>query len=142
MDADTRAFVREEVADATLSAFLATSVDDRPHVAPVWYTYEAADDGDVVSLLTGGRKLRNVRENPRVALAIERADEAAVEWRVVLRGTARVVEDPETVRAARNALFEKYYGPDYDDADTEEGGALVEVAVGSGNVEQYQEDAV
>jgi nitroimidazol reductase NimA-like FMN-containing flavoprotein (pyridoxamine 5'-phosphate oxidase superfamily) len=89
--------------------------------------------------MTGGRKLQNVRENPRVAVAIEEADGADAAWRVVLRGTARVVETPERVRAARDALFEKYHGPEYDEAETEEGGALVEVVLGSGDVERYQE---
>lgn len=140
MDTDTRSFLREHVADARLSAFLATSVDDRPHVAPVWYTYEEREGDPVLSLMTGGRKLQNVRENPRVAVAIEDADGADVAWRVVLRGTARVVEDAARVRAARDALFKKYYGPEYDEAETEEGGALVEVALGSGDVERYQDD--
>ncbi|MFW5949222.1 MAG: pyridoxamine 5'-phosphate oxidase family protein [Halolamina sp.] len=53
--------VEELIADARLSVHVATSVDDRPHVAPVWYLY---DDG-VVSFVTSGRKLRNVRQNPR-----------------------------------------------------------------------------
>jgi PPOX class probable F420-dependent enzyme len=141
MDADTRSFLREHVADARRSAFLATSVDDRPHVAPVWYTYEERDGDPVLSIMTGGRKLRNLRENPRVALAIEDADGADIAWRVVLRGTARVVEDPERVRAARQAVFEKYHGPDHDEADTEEGGALVEVTVGSADVERYRGDS-
>lgn len=59
--------VESLITDATLSAHVATSVDDRPHVAPVWYLY---DDG-VVSFVTSGRKLRNLRQNPRVALSIE-----------------------------------------------------------------------
>jgi PPOX class probable F420-dependent enzyme len=137
MDSDTRSFLRAEVADATLSAFLATSVDDRPHVAPVWYTYEERDGEVVFSMLTGGRKLANVRENPRVALSIERADEDSVEWRVAVLGTARVAEDESEVRAAREAVFEKYYGPDYTDEETEEGGALVEVTAGSVDIEGY-----
>lgn len=137
MDDDTRTFLREAVAGATLSAFLATSVDDRPHVAPVWYTYAERDGEGVFSVLTGGRKRRNVRENPRVALSIERADGADVEWRVVVLGTAQVVETEPTVRDAREALFEKYYGPDYTDEETEEGGSLIEVTVGSADVEGY-----
>lgn len=103
MDADTRSFLREEVADATLSAFLATSVDDRPHVAPVWYTYDEREGQPVFAFLTGGRKLANVRENPRVALSIECADEDSVEWRVVILGTARVVRDEARVQAANEA---------------------------------------
>jgi PPOX class probable F420-dependent enzyme len=137
MDDETRTFLRETVADARLSAHLATSVDDRPHVAPVWYIYEERDDEAVFSLLTGGRKLRNVHENPRVALSIERSSDESVDWSLVALGTARVVEDDARFRAARDAVFEKYYGPGYEDDETEEGGALVEVTVGSANVTRY-----
>jgi nitroimidazol reductase NimA-like FMN-containing flavoprotein (pyridoxamine 5'-phosphate oxidase superfamily) len=39
------------IAGAPLSAHLATTADDRPHVAPVWYGYR---DG-VLSVITGGK---------------------------------------------------------------------------------------
>jgi len=44
----------------------ATSYEDRPHVAPVWY---ALDDGTVESVTTGA-KLESIRHNPRVALSV------------------------------------------------------------------------
>lgn len=120
------------IADAAVSAHLATSVDDRPHVAPVWFAYR---DG-VVSVLTGGRKLANVRENPRVALSIERADGPDADWSVTIRGTARVVEDPERFRSAARRVFRKYQGPDTDVPD-DPGGALVEIEVGSATASRY-----
>jgi len=100
--------VEELIAGARVSAHLATSVDDRPHVAPVWYAYE---DG-VVSLVTGGKKLRNVRANPRVALSIERADGPTVHWTATLLGTATVVEDRDRVERARERIFAKYDAAD------------------------------
>ena len=42
--------VESLIEDAPVSAHLATSVDDRPHVAPVWYGYR---DG-VFYFMTGG----------------------------------------------------------------------------------------
>ena len=96
--------VEELIAGARLSAHVATSVDDRPHVAPVWYLYE---DG-VLSFVTSGRKLENVRRNPRVAVSIERAEEGDVDWSVTLLGTATVVEDEERVTPVANRIFEKY----------------------------------
>jgi PPOX class probable F420-dependent enzyme len=96
--------VEELISGARLSAHLATSVDDRPHVAPVWYVYE---DG-VVSFVTGGKKLRNVRENPRVALSIEKADRGRVDWTVTLLGTATVTETPAAVEPVRERVDEKY----------------------------------
>ena len=140
--------VEELVRDAPLSAFLATSVDDRPHVAPVWYDYR---DG-VVSILTGGRKLENLRRNPRVAVAIEDAHGPDVSWRVVLFGTATIVDDPATRAEVDERIAAKYrdLDPDRDsdrdrdgdrgsDARTDGGdpGGLVQIRVGSASVERY-----
>ncbi|MCH7659181.1 MAG: pyridoxamine 5'-phosphate oxidase family protein, partial [Euryarchaeota archaeon] len=63
------------IADAPLSAHLATTVADRPHVAPVWYDY---DDG-YLRVLTGGKKLRNIDRNPQVAVSIEQAPRGALQ---------------------------------------------------------------
>lgn len=122
------------IADAPLSAHLATAVENRPHVAPVWYGYR---DG-VLSVLTGGKKLRNVRENPRVAVAIEKADESGVEWAVTLLGTATVIEDSDRMTEAREHVFGKYRGSD-DEVETDGGeqGALVEIEIGSVTSQRY-----
>jgi PPOX class probable F420-dependent enzyme len=129
MDAEAEALID----GAALSAHLATSACDRPHVAPVWYVYDA----DTISVLTGGRKLANVRRNPRVAVSIERADGADVAWMVAIRGTASVVEDPERIAAVDARLGEKYRGESGEaDASSVEG-ALVEIAVGSATAQRY-----
>jgi len=88
-----------------LEAQLATSVDDRPHVAPLWFRY-AGDD--VVEIMTTGQKLANVRRNPRVALAVSKSVDGHPEWQVVMRGTATVVEDEATAREANRKLNQKY----------------------------------
>jgi nitroimidazol reductase NimA-like FMN-containing flavoprotein (pyridoxamine 5'-phosphate oxidase superfamily) len=112
-----------------LSAYLATSRDDRPHVAPVWYRYE---DG-VVEVMTTGRKLANVRENPRVSLAVQKAEAGVPEWTVTLLGTATVVEDPEANREA-NARINRRYGAH---EEAWEGNTLVRVDVGSASLRTY-----
>ena len=97
--------IEERIRDAPLSVHLATSVDDRPHVAPVWYGYR---DG-TVSVLTGGKKLENVRQNPRVGLSIEQTDgHGGVEWTVTMLGRATVVDDPERMQEARGWIFDAY----------------------------------
>ena len=132
----------EELIDgAAEMAHLATSVDDRPHVAPVWYAY---DDGRL-STITGGRKLENVRENPRVAVSIERSVEGSAEWMVVLRGRATVVEDRERRRKAAERIYPKYLGEDVERWDTyyresiedAPGGMLIEVDVASAALQVY-----
>lgn len=144
--------VAEHIADAPLSAHLATSVDDRPHVAPVWYVY---DDGSLW-VTTGGRKLRNVRQNPRVAVSIESADRAGnVDWNATLLATARIVEDEEREAWVLDRLDETYRGDggvgdgadggtdDEDGGDLgsdggeEPSGALVELRVASASLSTY-----
>lgn len=120
--------VEELITGARLSAHVATSVDDRPHVAPVWYLY---DDG-VLSFVTSGRKLDNVRRNPRVAVSIERADEESVEWSVTLLGTASVVEERERVAPVAERIFEKY-----DSNEEYPFQPLVEVEVGNASAQVY-----
>lgn len=133
--------VESLIAEAPVSAHLATSVDDRPHVAPVWYGYR---DG-VLYFMTGGRKLSNVRRNPRVAVSIERASGGDVDWNVTLLGRATVSDDTDRMDWASGWIYDRYEddGDDGDPAADEtgtDGGesvdetaeyALVEVEVGS-----------
>jgi nitroimidazol reductase NimA-like FMN-containing flavoprotein (pyridoxamine 5'-phosphate oxidase superfamily) len=120
--------VADHVAGAPLSAFLATAVDGRPHVAPVWYHYD-----EQVYCFTGGQKLANLERNERVCLAIEGAD-----WLAVLRGRATVREDPALRVAVAEALFDTYVdGEQYRDEDGDPQGALVEIEVGSSTLREY-----
>lgn len=127
--------VADRIAGAALPAFLATSVDDRPHVAPVWYDYA---DGHL-RVLTGGRKLANVRENPKVAVAIEH--EGDEHWLVTLRGTATVVTDEDRTERVARRLFETYTGDadaaEYRDESGDLQGRLVDVRVGSASLQTF-----
>ena len=134
--------VEARIRDAPLSAHLATSVDDRPHVAPVWYGYR---DGTLYAI-TGGRKLENARRNPRVAVSIEGTDgDGGVEWGVTLLGRATVVEDPDRIEAAEAWVFDAYADHETDGGeesfDPGEPGvdyALLEIAVGSAALQVYE----
>ena len=125
--------VPDEVASLLTSkplvAHLATSLNDRPHVAPVWYLY--ADD--TVELVTGGKKLANIRENPRVALSVQHDEGGHTEWMVSLLGTARVVDDDETFAAVNARINEKYDAEE--DAYPEN--TLVRISVGTVNYQTY-----
>lgn len=120
--------VESLIAEAPLSAHLATSVDDRPHVAAIWYGYR---DG-VLYALTGGRKLANVRRNPRVAVSIEDARGGDVAWNVTLLGTATVNDDRERMDWASDWIFDRYgdetdgENVDGEEVGTDEGGETSE----------------
>lgn len=87
-----------------LVAHLATCHDDRPHVAPLWFNYR---DG-VVEIATTGRKLANLRENPRVTLSVQKAEGGSPEWGLSARGTATVVEDGDEGRSIIRRINHRY----------------------------------
>jgi nitroimidazol reductase NimA-like FMN-containing flavoprotein (pyridoxamine 5'-phosphate oxidase superfamily) len=133
--------IEDLIAGAALSAHLATTTDDRPHVAPVWYGY---DDG-VLSALTGGRKLANCRENPRVALSIEKLRAGDPIWMVAMQGVAEVSEDSARIEAAREWIFPKYRAHETDGGENESGSensesALIEITIGSATLQRYRQD--
>lgn len=121
--------VEELLTSEPLTAYLATSRDDRPHVAPVWYRYE----GGTVEVMTTGRKLENLRANPRVSLAVQKGNAGIPEWTVTLLGTAEVIEDAPENREA-NRRINRRYGADPDDW---EGNTLVRIDVGSTSHRTY-----
>ena len=95
-------------------AHLATAdASGRPHVVPVCFAYLdgcfyiAIDEKPKRSLRL--KRLRNIEENPRVALVFDRYDEdwSRLGW-VMVRGTASVIEaGPEHERAVA-ALRQRY----------------------------------
>jgi len=91
---------------ATLSTLRA---DGTPHVVPVGFTYDP--DRRTAWVITSGssRKAQNVAAGgggARVALC------QVDGWRwVTLEGAARLVEDPEAVRAAEAAYTSRYRPP-------------------------------
>ncbi|MDS0476739.1 pyridoxamine 5'-phosphate oxidase family protein [Natrinema sp. 1APR25-10V2] len=112
-----------------LMAHLATCVEGRPHVAPVWYRYAEG----VVEVVTTGRKLANIERNPRVALSIQKDDDGRTRWMVSLLGTATVIEDEAETDAARRRINEKYDAePNAYDENT-----LVRIDVGSATYRTY-----
>lgn len=113
-----------------LVAHLATCTDGRPHVAPVWYLY---GDGQL-SVVTGGKKLRNIRRNRRVACSAEKSADGATEWMVSLLGTATVIDDEAAFAEANRRINEKYGASE--DAYGEN--TLVEIDIGSVSVQRYE----
>jgi nitroimidazol reductase NimA-like FMN-containing flavoprotein (pyridoxamine 5'-phosphate oxidase superfamily) len=112
-----------------LTAHLATCTENRPHVAPVWYLY----DDEVVELVTAGRKLANLRANPRAALSVQKDVDGDAQWTVTLLGTATVVDDADATRAATRRINAKYGASEEAYADN----TLVRIDVGSASYRTY-----
>ena len=87
-----------EYLNMPLIADLATvNPDGSPHVAPVWFRW----DGEVVKVFTQTTavKVRNIRSDARVSMAVSKQD--APYGYVIVNGTAKISNDgiPDEVRA-------------------------------------------
>lgn len=112
-------------------AHLATCHDGDPHVAPLWYNYRAG----VVEIVTTGRKLANIRRNPKVSVSVQKDVDGHAKWGVSLRGTASVIEEESTAEETFRRINRKY-GTD-DDAWMDENTA-VHIDVGSTEYWEYE----
>jgi nitroimidazol reductase NimA-like FMN-containing flavoprotein (pyridoxamine 5'-phosphate oxidase superfamily) len=82
-------FVPDELAAEEVEAFLREQVVARigchaggeTYVVPVIYAY---DDGAAYVMSIEGRKIRMMRENPRVCFEVDRYDQATGGWRSVI----------------------------------------------------------
>ncbi|OBK44446.1 PPOX class F420-dependent oxidoreductase [Mycobacterium kubicae] len=93
--------------DATL---VTLNPDGSPQVSLVWVALQSTPDGDelVTAHLAEHKKVRNVRNDPRVAVTIVSTDDPGPEMRPYLAvyGTARIVEGgaPELLKELAQTL--------------------------------------
>lgn len=87
-------------------AHLGVIVDGVPHVTPMSYV----TDGQTVLFRTmAGEKLDGIRSNPSVCIEVSRFDEETGSWvSVIVKGTARLVDEPDIAQETIARLFEKY----------------------------------
>ena len=112
-----------------LVAHLATSHDDRPHSAPLWYDYR---DGEI-EIATTGRKLQDIRENPRVSLSVQRTEDDEPQWGLTVHGIASVVEEEAESQAILRRINQRYGA----DADAWSENTAVRIDVGSVRYWEY-----
>ena len=103
-----------------------TGADGQPHLVPVCHVLA----GDKIYFGSGddGRKVRNLRENPRIALTIDLySDDWSHLKGVMVQGTATIIERGPRFTRARARLYAKY--PQYrkDAALTTSDSVVIEV---------------
>ncbi|MDP9373642.1 MAG: TIGR03618 family F420-dependent PPOX class oxidoreductase [Chloroflexota bacterium] len=84
-------------------AFLSTvRPDGRPHLVPIWFLW----DGETILIFSqpANQKVRNLRQNPRAMLALERGGDAPV---ILIEGEATLL-DEGAAAATDPAYVEKY----------------------------------
>lgn len=89
-------------------AIFATAADGQPYAVPLVYGFES---GAFFAVLSPGRKVRNIEENPRVCVTILEVEDMGKRWRsVVATGTASWVEGEEALRSALDVIRRQYPG--------------------------------
>jgi len=107
--------VREFVAAARLAHLATADASGAPHNVPLCYWFDgehiyfAIDEKPKRQSGLALKRMRNIAENPRVAVVIDHYEE---DWSqlayVLIRGHAHVVEDPEEYLVALRHLRDKY----------------------------------
>ena len=107
--------VVEFIAGARIARLATADASGNPHNVPLCYWFDgeriyfAIDEKPKQETGMRLKRMRNIVENPRVAIVIDHYEE---DWAqlayVLIRGTARVVEDPQEYMVALRALREKY----------------------------------
>jgi|WetSurMetagenome_2_1015567.scaffolds.fasta_scaffold245445_2 F420H(2)-dependent biliverdin reductase len=92
--------LRHKLESAKVLWFTSVRPNGRPHLAPVWYVW--LDEKIYIGTDPGSVKIRNLRANPNVVLALEDGTHP-----VICEGEARILPKPlpETLKSA---FFQKY----------------------------------
>lgn len=100
-DEKARAFLEE-----SLVAHIGVVSDGEPYVTPM--SFIVLDDR-ILFRTKPGRRFSGISENPVVSIEASEFDAGTGDWTsVIVRGTASVASDDETVQATLSGLFEKY----------------------------------
>ncbi len=109
----TEGEARGRLAAARVARLATTGSDGRPHLVPVTF----AVDGDLIytavdhkpKTTANLRRLRNIRENPRVALLADHySEDWSTLWWVRVDGRASIIEDTAAIRHQLDMLAERY----------------------------------
>ena len=106
-----RAFLTEPVRTGKLATVRA---DGRPHVAPIWFVLDEADDTIVFTTHAESVKGRTIVAEPRVALCVD--DDRPPFSFVIVEGTVEVSEEPSALLAWATRLGGRYMGADQAEA--------------------------
>lgn len=80
--------------------------DGWPHVAPMWYFM---DDGKVAfRSFTKSQKIVNLEHNPKITVLLEVGQTYEELRGIMIKGTARLITDPDQVLAMYGELSKRY----------------------------------
>jgi PPOX class probable F420-dependent enzyme len=99
-------FVRQKLTEQTFWQFVTINPDGSPAATPVWIDVD--DEHVLVNTAVGRRKERNVRRDPRVALALVDRDDPYL-W-IEIRGRVAEFDEGPAADASIDRLAGKYLG--------------------------------
>lgn len=106
-----RPLTDEEVSGVIARNFigvLSTAADGQPYAVPLIYGF---DDGAFFAVLSPGRKVRNIEQNPNVCVTIVETEDMGKRWKsVVATGTASFVDEDAALEKALDAIRRQYPG--------------------------------
>lgn len=115
MAMDLASKVKRFIRAARVAHLATADRNSRPHVIPICYVfdgkalYSPIDEKPKKAAPLGLKRVRNILENPQVAVVVDRYDE---NWKklayVLIRGRARLLTGGENYRKAVRLLREKY----------------------------------
>lgn len=89
--------------------------DGFPHLAPMWFVVE---DGHIVfRSFTKSQKIVNLRRDPRLTVLVEAGEDYAELRGVMIKGTARLVDDRDEVLRLYGKVSVRYTMPDVEADD-------------------------
>jgi len=107
--------IADFIAEARVGRLATADASGAPHNVPICYWFDgeriyfAIDEKPKRQAGTRIKRMRNIAENPRVALVIDHYESDWTQLAYVLvHGAARVVEDPKEYMAALRGLRDKY----------------------------------
>lgn len=103
MEKPKHVHAQERLEKSVIAWFCTVRPDGRPHVVPVWFLW---DDGTVLVFSKPDQKIRNLRENSRVLIALDDTDEG--DDVVTFEGEATLLPEGEVTLANIPAYLEKY----------------------------------
>ena len=112
------------VSEADVAWLTTLRPDGSPHTTPVWFVF----DGSVISVATAARnaKVRNLRGDPRVSIAIDGSSDAPF----VAEGTGSLVPMVDVRGEVADAFARKYIGWDIRDDSVDGERVVIEIRVG------------
>lgn len=89
---EKKKFVNDLLARPLIARMATTDPKGQPHVVPVWYGWDGTSIW--ISSFSNTRKIKDLLQNPKISIAIDRVDEEGKSKAVIFEGSVTLVQAP------------------------------------------------